>query len=356
VTRWFAAVVLAASAALAGCGAITSTTEYGLYRRAASSASLEDRLEAAAEYRKKYPEGPFADDVKAWYTRAELLYWRSKRGSAAGLTAYLRTLPAGPHGVEAAQRLADLHDKTVYGDALAKQARATNARLERATAERARVRDEVTGWVTRFLRPDAFRTRIADAPADVVVPWSLSLPRPRCTEVFEDKSTEPRSRPIDDKATDPRSRSVDDKATDPRSRSVDSARPGIARRCVKDEELPYLVVGARGAEPREASLEIVVEEDAVGRPRRFKLGGPELFLRLEEAAVVRRFDAKNSDHRVAGIARAVALVKNAFAGSSACTKKAVAPVVLDLACRGVHLTVVAGAEPGDDDTVTIVPE
>ncbi len=129
---------------------------------------------------------------------------------------------------------------------------------------------------------------------------------------------------------------------------------------MKNEELPYLVVGQAGAEPREATLELALEEDATGRPRRFTLAGPELFLRLEEAAVVRRFDPKNSDHRVAGIARAVGLVKNAFAGAvgddPACTRNTVAPVVLDLACRGVHVTAVAGSEPGDDDTITVRPE
>jgi hypothetical protein len=186
------------------------------------------------------------------------------------------------------------------------------------------VRDEFASWVGRFLAPAIYRARLVDAPADVIVPWSLGAPAPRCADF------------------------------------ADSKHSDVVRRCQKVEQLPYAVVGPGGPEAREATLEITVDEDAAGRPRAFRVAGPELFLRIEESQVVRRFDPKNAEHRMAAIARAVSLVKNAFAGAvsddPSCTKTAVAPVVLDLACGGMHVTAVAGTEPGADDFVTARPE
>ena len=43
--------------------------------------------------------------MKPWYARSEALYYKAHAGSVAGLEAYLRALPAGPHGVALIQGL-----------------------------------------------------------------------------------------------------------------------------------------------------------------------------------------------------------------------------------------------------------
>ena len=102
-----------------------------------------------------------------------------------------------------------------------------------------------------------------------------------------------------------------------------------------------------------------MDQDASGRPLSVTVGGPELFLRLEEAGVVRAFDRDDSEHRVGAVSRAVELLRGDFqkrvSVDSTCERAVVAPVVLDLACKGVRVTVRAGIEPGEDDVVTIRP-
>ena len=142
-------------------------------------------------------------------------------------------------------------------------------------------------------------------------------------------------------------------------RCVPSAPPEIAGHLAKLLELPYSVEGERGAEPREATIEVSIAEDARGVPLEASIGGPDLFLRLEETHRVKPVTPGDTAQRAAAITRVVDLVKAAFAArvsaDPACRRRPSPPAVLDLACNGVSVTVTAAAAPGEDDRVVISP-
>jgi hypothetical protein len=123
--------------------------------------------------------------------------------------------------------------------------------------------------------------------------------------------------------------------------------------------MPYTVKVEGTSEPREATLEVAVIEDPSGRPLAVTIGGPDLFLRLEEARAVRALASDDAAARVGGISIAVELAAAAFrarmGADPACKRQPVAPAVLDLSCGGLGLVVRAAVEPGGDDVIAIAP-
>lgn len=325
------------AASLAGCAAagtfLASPDEYAAYRATRVEPTLEARLGAASGYLQRYPEGAFAGEVRAWLRRAEPAYYQVKRGSAAGLRAYLRALPAGAFAREAADRLAVLERARALDEVA--PAASTEARIEAEQAERRRVREEVAAWVTRFLDPAVWRGPLVDAPAEVLVPYSVALPPPLC-RLLEDE----------------------DNAAGI-TRLLAAAPPPGSFRCIKLFGLPYAVRGEEGSEPREATIEVAVVEDPAGRPLAATIGGPDLFVRLEEARSARALAADDAAVRVAGLSQAAQLAGAAFrakvSDAPACRREPEAPAVLDLGCSGVRLVVRAAVEPEEDDLVVITP-
>ncbi|MDI3286312.1 hypothetical protein [Polyangium sp. 15x6] len=323
--RWI--ILAAALVALAsGCAALrpvaTSTAEYSAFRKTRVSPTLEGRIVAAARYLAQYPDGTFATEVRAFYTMAEPLYFEEHRGTAAGLHLYLAALPRGPHAAEARQRLDRLaekgpsteggFDRTVMG---------TNDRLARLAGKRGAARDQILTSLRAWLDPDAFARPLAEAKAELLVPWSLSLPWPRCAW-------------------------------------NDEARGGEMR-CAKLFELPYEVTKGEGTEERQATVEVVVVEDARGRPRSVTIGGPDLFVRLEETVGGRAIDLGDPSGRAAGVSRATELVRREFSArisdDPACRKRTRAPRVLELACGGIRVVVEAALDSTEDDRIVIAP-
>lgn len=321
------ATLLFGAALGCGPGFWASPEEYGAYRRTRVEPALEARLSAAAAYLGRWPDGPHAPEVRAWLGRAEAIYYAQKRGSAAGLAAYLEALPQGAYAAEARRELARREiarapDEVSSGED-------TEARIAAEQAARERVAKEIEAWVGRLVEPSLWRGQaMVDAPAEVLVPFALALPWPAC-RLLEDAE----------------------------ARAL--AAPEGSFRCAKVLSLPYAVTGAQGSEPREATVEIAVVEDFSGRPLAAIVGGPDLFLRLEEARSVRAQDADDAAARVAGISRAVELAGAAFRAKvsedRACRKEPAAPVVLDLGCGGVALRVRAAVEEGEDDQIVITP-
>lgn len=320
------ATLLAGAALGCGPGFWASPEEYGAYRRTRVEPALEARLAASAAYLARYPGGAHAADVRAWLGRAEAIYYAQKRGSAAGLEAYLEALPQGAFAAEARRELARraiarAPDEVSSGED-------TEARIAAERSARERVAEEIAAWVGRLVDPALWRGQaMVDAPAEVLVPFALALPWPAC-------------RPLEDAE----------------ARAL--AAPEGSFRCAKVLSLPYAVTGAQGSEPREATVEIAVVEDFSGRPLHAIVGGPDLFLRLEEARSVRAQGADDAAARVAGIARAVEIAGAAFrakVSGAACRREPVAPVVLDLGCEGVALRVRAAVEEGEDDQIVISP-
>jgi hypothetical protein len=340
------AALLAAS--LGACGGastfLTSPDEYAAYRATRVEPTLEARLSAASAYLARYPGGAFAHEVRAWLRRVEPVYYDAKRGSAAGLAAYLRVLPAGAFAREAALRLGELRRAREVADVA--PAAETASRIDAEQEQRRRVREEIAAWVGRFLDPAAWRGPLSEAPAEVLVPYSVALPPPSCRLLEDDEMA----------AITAETEGVGPGAG---GAAGAAALPAGSFRCAKVLGLPYTVKVEGGSEPREATLEVAVIQDPAGRPRAVMIGGPDLFLRLEEARAVRALAADDAAARIGGISIAVELAGAAFrarvSADPACRRQPVAPVVLDLSCGGLELAVRAAVAPGGDDVIAIAP-
>lgn len=326
------AMVAAATIAAAtlGCGGfVTSPADYTAYRATRVAPTLEARLAASARYLATYPEGAFEPEVRAAFERAEPVYFAAKEGSIDGMQAYLRALPAGPHHAQAEKQLGrlealrDRRDLAVAED--------VTAGVDRATAERAAVRTELTTWLGLFLDASLWDAPLSRAKASLIVPWGLALPAPSCAAL------EPGARPREGEGL-------------PLPR-------GAARRCSKLLELPYAVVVDGRSEAREATLEITLFQDAEGRPVEVRLGGPDFFLRLEETFTIRALPRGEPEPRIAAMARAAEIVRHALAeavpAGSQCKRPPAAPIFLDLACAGLHVSARTAVAEGEDDLILI---
>jgi hypothetical protein len=303
---------------------VASPSDYAGYRATQITPTFEDRLAAAQRYLAEHPDGRYKDEVRAFFDPAEELFFASKRGKKPGLEAYLVTLPRGPHEAPARRRLGEIETAARSRDAeLDRTAAQVEARVSGPrAAERARVRDEVKDWLTRLLDRATWSAPISAARASLVVPFSLSLPAPRCE-------------------------------------LLDPPEGAVARRCAKLIGLPYSVEVERGLEPREATLEIVVLQDPRGVPIEASVSGPDLFVRLEETYRVKPVITGDAEQRAAATARAVETVSAVFgqavSSAVACRRRIKPPTVLELGCEGVLVSVRAGAAPGDDDRIVIAP-
>src|SRR5262249_48833330 len=146
---------------------IASPDDYAAYRRTRVARSLEARLSAAQAYLTRYPSGAFAPRVRAWFDRAELVFFLSKRGSVARLEAYLRMRAGGPHRDEAEGRLLGLKAARSNREAELGAASSVAAGLDRAAAERRAVRREVDAWIGRFLDAELWKAPLYQAKAEL---------------------------------------------------------------------------------------------------------------------------------------------------------------------------------------------
>jgi hypothetical protein len=326
------AKVAAATIALAaaGCGGfVAAPADYAAYRATRVAPTLEARLTASARYLASYPEGAFEPEVRASFERAEPVFFAAKEGTIAGMQDYLRALPGGPHRALAEKHLGrleavrDRRDLAVAED--------VTAGVDRATADRAAVRAEFAAWIERFLDASLWDAPLSRAKASLIVPWGLALPAPSCAAL------EPGAKAREGEGVPP-----------PR---------GAARRCSKLLELPYAVVVEGSSEAREATLEITVFQDAEGRPVEARIGGPDLFLRLEETFTIRALPRGEPEPRIAAMARAAEIVRHALAeavpAGSQCKRPPAAPIFLELACAGLHVSARTAAAEGEDDLILI---
>lgn len=313
------------SLALLGCPGqafISSPSDYAAYRETRVAPTLEDRLAAAQRYLDEHPDGRFREEVRETYVPAEEAFFASKKGSKAGLLAYLAALPKGPHHAFASRRVTQI--EMAEKSRLASLARSTaevEARVSgRMAEERTHVQDELKAWLARWIDKSVFTAPLSRASGALVVPFALSLPVPRCT-------------------------------------LLDKPEGAVARRCTKLLELTYEVELDVGTEPHQATMEIAVAQDARGVPREATISGPDLFVRLEETYRVKPIPPADTALRAAAITRATGLVKNTFthaiSDDAACRLKPSPPAVLDLGCEGVRVTVSAAATPGEDDRIVI---
>lgn len=319
------ALAIATTGCVAGRRFAASPEEYAIYRRAQAADDIEVRLEASQQYLVKYPQGAWAPDVQDFFTRAEAIYFAGSKASIPGLEGYLRALPHGPSAKEAALRLRDLRaaEKADRTD-LINTAKAASENVEREGERRRNARERISTWLGLVLDPSVFARPLVDAKASLIVPWSLGLPWPLC------------ERPDGDAAT--------------------KLPAGAARRCTKLLQLDYRAADDGEMQDRQALVEIALFQDEMGRPVEVSIGGPDLFLRLEETFTARGAAATDPEAKLRGAERAVRMAEEAFdatiGGAKAC-KKAADADVLRLVCKGISLRVLAGALDGEDDRFVI---
>lgn len=308
------ALVAGSSGCRVGRAVIADPSDYAAYRKTRTLPSLEERLRAAERYLEMYPRGDFVADVQRAYARGEESLWVSKRGSVTGLAAYLEELPRGTHAAEARRELEARRAASV--DVMGRRAAETEGRLASAAAERARAREELGAWLRRLGQEGVLGAAMTDAPGELVVAWSLSLPEPRC-----------------------------------------EADPAIGgRRCHKLIERPFAIpAGADGGGPRVLLLDVTVEEDEEGRLCAATLTGPSLFSRFEEADALRPAD--RGPMRAQAVRAATSLVRS----SMEVTRPDAGPCRSDLGERGqllLHcgettIAVRAALAVGGDDHIRI---
>jgi len=164
---------------------LATPNDYADYRRVRLAATLEDRLAAAWAYLEVRPEGRYAARLRAFFDEVEPLFYRVRARSVAGLEAYLRALPRGPHATEAMQRLIDARNDARREDLDERAARATMLRVSADDRSRRQAAEAIAGWVRPMLEAAPWRGTFSDAPAEVLARFRLSAPEPTCAREGE---------------------------------------------------------------------------------------------------------------------------------------------------------------------------
>ncbi len=324
LVRVFVLLVALGTCACASARAVaTSSDEWIAYRKTRVSQTLEARIIASARYLARYPKGAFAPQLRQYYSVAELLYFEDLRQQPDGLYTYLVALPRGPHADEARQLLFRINEKSRGPTGFDAGVMAVSARIGEVAARRTAVREEILEMLRLWLDPEAFKRPLAKAPAKLIVPWSLSLPQPRC--IHQDEN----------------------------------AKNGVVRTCVKLLEEAYEAKSGEALEAREATVEVTVAQDASGRPRWMSLGGPDLFLRIEETFGGRTIAADDTSGRATAVSHVTEVVRQEFieriSDDVSCRKRPRSAAVLDLQCQGMRVRVEAGLDGASDDRIVVEP-
>lgn len=302
-----------------GCAATQAMTadpvDYELYRRTRTAETSEARLSASFEYLERVPEGRWREEVKAWFDRAEPLFYQRAAKSVAGCEAYLSTLPRGPHGKAAAERIAELQlagrIERQRDAELLEEALGIEQKLADAEAMRKAVVREIGDWTSRLASIPSFGQPTSELPHETIHHFRVLEPAARCAD----------------------------------------------ERCLKSVALPYAIPDGKRLSPRKAlfDVELTLYRGNVVRAR---LSGPELWSRLYESTDRTPVRPGDAQARTEAIARAVQVVESALGASFAgaeCQREAVSPVVLSRECRGVRVRMLAAPTSETDDELSVEP-
>ena len=316
------AIVFGTTACASLRSTATSSDEWLTYRKTRVSPTFEGRIVAAAQYLTRYPNGAFAPQTRKFYQVAEPLYFEELRKKPDGLYAYLAALPRGPHADETRQLLFARVEKPRGPTGFDGGIMAVDAQIGAIAARRTAAREEILNALRMWLDPVAFMRPISEAKAELVIPWSLSLPKARCS-------------------------------------SVDEPKTPSSRICVKLLEETYETTNGETLEEHQATLEISVAQDAMGRPRKVTLGGPDLFVRLEETFGGRTIAPDDTSGRAAGVSRATEVVRREFIAhvseDPTCRQRPKGVAVMEFRCNGLHVSVEAALDVASDDRIVIEP-
>ncbi|MCA9578766.1 MAG: hypothetical protein R3B40_01685 [Polyangiales bacterium] len=166
------------------CAWRATRADYGAYRVFRLAQDEHQRAVAGADYLHAFPEGVYADEVRAALGAAEERFYAGRASSARGLVDYLTIYPTGRYADRARAELDVLARREAESTADRERARAASeeAAAEALRAHRAFTRDRLVEFLGVLLRVRAW-----EQPMEVVVREHPALdvafraePRPRC--------------------------------------------------------------------------------------------------------------------------------------------------------------------------------
>jgi hypothetical protein len=310
-----AALLFALSLACAGCGAATRAMlaepgDLADYRAFRAAAHAGMRLRRAQEYLRAHPDGAFTVEVRSAFEREEPEYFERAKTSRARASEYLQSLPDGPHAQAAVALLTtfDVSMEDILTEELLRDARRTEATLEKAAARRRAVGEAILARLGALLDKNVYGARLEDAPAP--------LKRVLQGDARSTWGTIPWQREDDFYFTLP-------------------TRPERQSRFAS------------------VSFSVALEADVVTEG---SIEGPDLFVHWTEAAQMRALDPTVAEDREIAAAHVHDVVGGALEATmppDRCARKPEPGELVARACDGWRATVAMGARAGDVDTILI---
>jgi hypothetical protein len=320
VTRAVAAPLLRLASLVAVTGAVGACSvgqqlvadnadlrDYRAFRVAAPEGL---RLSRASSYLAAHPAGQWAAEVRAAFDAEEPGYFEACQASREKAREYLIDLPNGPHAAAALALLVEYSQKVedVATARLLKDARRTEAKLEAAAGRRRAVGEAILAATGALVAEGVYGARIEDTPA--------ALRRVLGGEATVSWGTTP------------------------------------ARR---DADTFFVIPSPDGRQERVATLtvRVIVEAGVVVEGR---IEGNDLFVRWDEADLVRPLDASSQNHRSAAAFHAQELLAGALEArlpEARCTEERKEGELLRRACDGWSAVVRWGQAEGEPDVVAI---
>lgn len=316
--RTLSAFLVVASLGL-GCEALRPVT--------ASSADLEDyrafrvaaapgtRLARAARYLEAHPTGAFAAEVRSAFEDEEPRFFEACQKTRAGVLRYLVDLPSGPHARAAQASLLtfDVDLKEAELRDIAGRARADEARLESAAAQRRAVGETILAALGAALEDG-----VHGVPRREVAPALRSVLLGRAPSTWGDLPSR------------------------------------------HEEDLFFVLPTRPVRESRLLTLEVALREDPAGLVSGTTISGADMFVRWTEADQIVPLDPADPGDRteahVHATERLLGALERRFPKAS-CERPEPAArgavVLVDRACGGWEVLVTAGASPGDKDTILV---
>lgn len=298
-------------------GPLSQTTadreDYWEYRQVRSAPTIDAKLRAATRYLRDRPTGRWHREIRRWFNATEPVFFASVGNDLAGMHRYLDALPEGPHSEAAEDRVLELERAREL--ALRRDvrelagARAVEARLARAAAERNGLVHDFADWVRRLASITSWGGRTSELDGEFIFRYRLQAPEARCDTWH----------------------------------------------CVKDLAIDYAVPDGTTLAARRAVFDVVLRLEK-GGVRGAEIAGPELFTRLGEALLLRPIAPDAASARIDALGRVADLVAGSAEPalpSARCDRSPTSPVVVERECSGVRLRMIAAMVPDDDDRIVV---
>jgi len=313
VTRALVLVLLSGCAV--GKQLVAENADLADYRSFRVAAREGPRLSRAQAYLEAHPQGTWASEVREVFDAEEPAYFEACQGSRAGVSEYLVDLPHGPHAAAAFALLVEYDAKVedVETARLMRDARRTEAQLEAAAAGRRAVGEAILGAAGALCEDNLYGATVEDAPPSL------------------------------------------------RGVLVGAAAPTWGPVPARRERDFFFVIPTQGGrESRVATMTVSVERDERGAITAGRIEGQDLFVRWDEADLVRPLDASSQNARSEAAFHARQLLEGALEArvpAARCTPRSSAPAdvgeLVRRACDGWTGVVRWGQREGEPDVIDV---